>query len=733
MNDTLSGELRMRIILCELHFLYARNISADPVTHRDMKTNRKRKTVSDSDRKRAAFSCDRCKSRKQSCKRLNSANPIYDDKTACVPCVEAGVDCTTTMPRKKRKFFSMSETSRYQFKCMTAIVKSMFPDKDVSNTSDLVDIGRNLGIAMPELPEVEESDSEPLLNQEKPTSNSPSIDREENSQVFGLRGTSGILNALLGVKHTECVSTSNHTRALTLNCLSSSTSLEPLLKLVSPADANSYVDHFFSRMHQSYFIFNEVCFRRQHRALLSNSLEYLCKEDICCVYMVWILGRNGLRSANNDGRSTSLTDDVLNNFLNLIKLSLGENLLSPSLQSIRLLYVTALYFNSIEQRDAGWLLLSLASQQAIGLNLHKESHVKTFSEREQEDIRIVWWSLYKLLMSVNSSLGKNPDGCYKECDLDLPRLHDISDELFKEYYLKSVGLFKIMYRILKHRKKLYFNNQPLALENIERMMEVNSLLTSWWNSLSSRLKNYTVEPLHRFQVKLHLQYHYLYISLTLPYLVYITTKLKKYSLKNEGPLVNTICSGIVSAVEITKVIDFSAKKKFVSGPLNYDMFYGYNATMTLITALILISGKAKIDDASNINKTYLGKLLSENYEVDGHSILNAINVIRVVNMQNAGHVHGPMKSASDNIALLLEHFGLEKMLTKRFPSGDVKSPDFIVPPTLFGQDNKAILFQQDLKEGPKGFELFDFGFNDSPLFTEAFDHDLFDLQPFLEF
>ncbi|KAH8176775.1 fungal specific transcription factor domain-containing protein [Sarocladium implicatum] len=94
-------------------------------------------------RKRTAQSCDLCKARRCKCV------PSGEGKT-CVSCLDQGVECQYTAPRKQRFYGSLDDLSD-RYRCLEAIVKGAFPDDATETTSDLVQLGHRLGCAMPEL------------------------------------------------------------------------------------------------------------------------------------------------------------------------------------------------------------------------------------------------------------------------------------------------------------------------------------------------------------------------------------------------------------------------------------------------------------------------------------------------------------------------------------------------------------------------------------------------------
>lgn len=139
-------------------------------------------------RQRALFSCDRCKKRKRACKRYNeNGERVFDNHTPCEQCKASHVVCETKIIRKKRTFFSVSESSLLQLKSLTKIVKAMFPECDPDNFEDLKRIGKLLYVDLPETdPEISHDFKEDAIseNEEIPSTgiDSTSTNIEESSE-----------------------------------------------------------------------------------------------------------------------------------------------------------------------------------------------------------------------------------------------------------------------------------------------------------------------------------------------------------------------------------------------------------------------------------------------------------------------------------------------------------------------------------------------------------------------
>ena len=98
--------------------------------------------VPDTVRRRAQFSCDRCKLRRIRCVRLNKAD-------ACESCEESKSSCKSTIPRKARFSTSSDGLNNSRYQALDALVKGIFPDEDCDDIQTLFRLGLQNNIVMP--------------------------------------------------------------------------------------------------------------------------------------------------------------------------------------------------------------------------------------------------------------------------------------------------------------------------------------------------------------------------------------------------------------------------------------------------------------------------------------------------------------------------------------------------------------------------------------------------------
>lgn len=124
-------------------------------------------------RKRTAQSCDLCKTRRCKCV------PSGEGKT-CVSCLDQGVECQYTTPRKQRFYGSLDDLSD-RYRCLEAIIKGVYPNDATTTTDDLVQLGRRLGCDMPDLSSPPQKDIKIETLVREPESHFPAVATQSES------------------------------------------------------------------------------------------------------------------------------------------------------------------------------------------------------------------------------------------------------------------------------------------------------------------------------------------------------------------------------------------------------------------------------------------------------------------------------------------------------------------------------------------------------------------------
>ncbi|EKD17207.1 uncharacterized protein L3040_008850 [Drepanopeziza brunnea f. sp. 'multigermtubi'] len=95
-------------------------------------------------RRRALVSCDRCKKRRIRCLRSSAS----DANEPCQACLDVGVGCESTLPRKTRIYGSV-ETLSARYRVLDTLIRGLFPDRDTNSIETLNAIAEAHEIRLP--------------------------------------------------------------------------------------------------------------------------------------------------------------------------------------------------------------------------------------------------------------------------------------------------------------------------------------------------------------------------------------------------------------------------------------------------------------------------------------------------------------------------------------------------------------------------------------------------------
>ncbi|GME95998.1 unnamed protein product [Ambrosiozyma monospora] len=362
----------------------------------------------------------------------------------------------------------------------------------------------------------------------------------------------------------------------------------PLINLIPKDEADGYVKVFFEKVHPYYFIFNKDKFQERYK-IFWDEINKTDKQDdstsdststatplgissaeICCVYMVWILGSRFQEFSNSNKNSNanmkqsalnnaSLDSELIGRYIDIIKLSLSDIVLTPTIDGIRLLILFSVYLSSIKVRESGYCLMQLAAIQCKSLGLHRKFIVSKFTNERADEMKRILFSLAKSETTLCCSLGRASAIPWEEIDIDLPLLKDENDDLFKTYYFMSVKLTMIIFEILDYKKQT--QKEPLSLVSIEKALTFQKKLENFWERLPDNWKNYKSLPIRRYKPKLHIQYHYYFITLTLPMFLNIVST-QSSVVKKDDPIMPLLVNSIKSACQTAEIVTYTDSTGF---------------------------------------------------------------------------------------------------------------------------------------------------------------------------
>lgn len=606
----------------------------------------------------------------------------------------------TTVPRKKR-IVGVVKDANAHYRVLQSLVKGLFPAIDIQDMDKLKEIGQALDIGITTPTDA----NTPVVETEKntvskvdvqlpklPASLTPfygsdrlMMDKFGHTHFIGNFGTASLLNGLcdLIIKKSFNIN-ANSTRDIRDNSVQTITSEYkpiyqypihlynnninvkhfPLIDLVEREDADYYVNVYFENVHPYYFIFNYDKFMETYLTFwdelneIDKSPEYtstLTSAQICAIYLIWILG-NRFRQYSTTSKY-HMTNESISKLVDIIRLSLSDIVLTPSVDSIRLLSLFSVYLSSIKVRESGFCLMELACIQSKSLGLHKKLIVDKFNPEMADVMKRVMWSLAKTESFLCCSFGRSSAIQWDEIDIDLPELKEIGNTEQKIFYLQSIKLTRIIFDILDYKK--WSQKEPLSLRSIERALLLKKQLEIFFNDLPLDWQDYKSEQ--RFKSRLHTHYNYFFITLTLPMFLFIVNS-NNYIIKNDDPFLVLVVCGIRSSFKTADIIEYQNEKGMFNGTIYYDVFNCYNAIMVLLLTYILFKiSKDEVKPKIDLNN------LDNLYQININEILKAINKIRNSLIKNLNNIDGTMKRMSDVIETLLNDLGLIEILKSRFP------------------------------------------------------------------
>ncbi|SGZ53671.1 CIC11C00000002568 [Sungouiella intermedia] len=617
----------------------------------------KRRLVDPTKRKKASFSCDRCKVRKIACQRPNPSSP-------CAGCVKANYECSTTIKRKK-KIRGPIENIGLHYKCLHVLVMNLFPEIDVNNIDALINLGELQGIQMPsrfggtsekeakELRELsivittgrvsgsprsqdevelkedfsDEKSPVPLQNEVKVDDEEPDnkslvvspdqelcvphkdyiiIDLGGNSHCIGPLGAPGFMDLYLRIighkggvdllKWTmfqkiakgEMIISSSHDpiQQKDLNFLYSESF--PYYGAIGRRAAEYYVEVFFRHVHLRYLCFNETLFRETHdrfwAVVESGVKDKLSNQAICCIYMVWILGR----LYDPTDLTVTVDEATMQKYIHIIKLCLSDTLLTATLDGVRVLLLLSVYLDNSKKRETGYILVELAARQAVTLGINRKSLSScTEDEDKKEEMRRIWWTVFIMEVCFSTQMGRSSSIQIEDVNMDYPTCQGLDiPSCFPKAYVGQVELTKCLYDVLQYRKSLTRSCNILSVESIAKAVVLQKNLTQTFHSMDPTLLDLSdFEP---SKLVLHFRYNYYCLLLTLPFFLHVANTL---SVRMNESIVFLINQCARLSVDVARLIELTAQHELLNGTLFPDIFYAYHAVMGLVVFYLMLKDK----------------------------------------------------------------------------------------------------------------------------------------------
>lgn len=354
-------------------------------------------------RKRTETSCDKCKSRKQKCRK----EPGQD---ACRYCLQHNIECQTTQPRKKRLYGSV-ESLGNRLNLLESLVKGLLPEADVSNLEEMRQLGTSLGIAVPDSPTQDAAADRldtPDGEGEEPLSLLP--DQQGQVQYIGPASSFSFhlkLRALCGqaplpsfvlfgknAAHQQQSERGPEVHSVP-SVFDHSLSAD---RRHTPADdaatLETLIAAYFEHINPDFPVLYEASFREAYQAWLADP----SKADIawqCSFLCVLLLARRLARA------SVPEQQDKL--WWKRIQALLPVVIFTSSVTAVQALMLAAIHLHNTNHRDACWNLTGTAIRIAFAIGLHQNNASTSQAPLASELRKRLWWTLYALeQMQVSS-------------------------------------------------------------------------------------------------------------------------------------------------------------------------------------------------------------------------------------------------------------------------------------------------------------------------------------------
>ncbi|CAN9362486.1 unnamed protein product [Alternaria alternata] len=360
-------------------------------------------------RKRTETSCDKCKSRKQKCRK----EPGQD---ACRYCIVHNIECLTTQPRKKRLYGSV-EGLGTRLALLEALVKGLLPEADVSSTEALRQLATSHGIPLPDSAandahgdqddsgEGEGDDTVSLLPDQQGQVQfiGPGSSLSFHIKLRTLVGRGALREFVLFGKNAAQASspTGSDDQRNPSNPTAPSSATHGSVAVqgrhLNPGDRPNLevlIRAFFEHIHPDFPVLHEPSFREAYEAWLVNPRN-ADPAWLCSFTCVLLLARRVAR--------IPFPEDQERLWWQRTQTLLPVVIFTSSITAIQALLLAAIHLHNTNHRDACWNLTGTAVRiaYAIGLNQDKVNAGQTPLAREVR--KILWWTLYAFeTMQVSS-------------------------------------------------------------------------------------------------------------------------------------------------------------------------------------------------------------------------------------------------------------------------------------------------------------------------------------------
>ncbi|KAF2854863.1 hypothetical protein T440DRAFT_244878 [Plenodomus tracheiphilus IPT5] len=501
----------------------ASQASASPVAATSSNATHSRRVPLDK-RKRTETSCDKCKSRKQKCRK-------EPGQESCKYCTLHHIQCQTTQPRKKRLYGSV-EGLGTRIALLESLVKGLVPEADVSNVESLRQLAHSLGIPLPDT-HLGEANGE-AESSDKEGEDAMSLLPDQQGQVQYIGPASSLafhfkLRTLVGrgakreftlfgknAAEQELNRGGNDPHALSTPAATSNVREHlPIEHHNLPGTRSpgfeSLISAFFERINPDVPVLHEASFREAYEAWLVNH-DNFDPAWLCSFLCVLLLARRVAR--------VTFPEEQEKVWWRRVQTLLPVVIFTTSVTAVQALMLAAIHLHNTNHRDACWNLTGTAVRIAYAIGLHQDKASAGQTPVSRELRKQLWWTLYSLEQAQVTSYDRpgaieHPGpkiGCPNEKILGMASYYPLD---YRKWMNRLMGHMGSACRAPKTVKQ--HASEESYVGPLSPAAAVLRDLQRWMDSLPRHLRIETIDSsLQIFQRPLsllHAWYHYIVIVL----------------------------------------------------------------------------------------------------------------------------------------------------------------------------------------------------------------------------
>ncbi|KAG7915914.1 hypothetical protein KL927_003379 [Ogataea polymorpha] len=626
--------------------------------------------VESSLRKKASFSCDRCKQKKRRCVRQGDGNIVVslDVAQACTECIKSNSICHTSLINRKQyasrykcQLLGNSNISSDKTGPIESILlqtlKKLVPNIELESDADVIGLAKAVGV------NVDGIMQQKLATQSFLVDSLGHVDIQQEQIVKDDNGDPRLLGSLgTPAIHHNILELIQKPRNPEFRSQAASNMLESpqvslssnfsISGLIDKAGAVRYADIFFENVNN---VFICVC-RSEYEELVQKSWqgETLSLIQSFLVLLVWLLGKLFIIEKELD------TNDRLMSIYKAFRDHIvGQISVKCSIIGIRVLVLIAIVSESVEERNLACNLFKIAAVQATSVGIHRDVFHQEVP-RLQKEYSELWWTIFNNEVRLSNIMGRS-----SSIDLD-----DVTISAnFKSHQLtsnvcfyESSKLHQILYQFLKFKACNLQNSLILSSPDaIEKAVQLRQKLLTWRRSLPENLGdifNSKLGELSYPQIFLHLEYHYCYINVGVPFLLLILRAVnsgKTIQISKDDPILQLAVSSINCSKQLYNIVEYEFENKLFNGSVHTDLYILYHGVLVLTIASILL----KSDKCGNIVDT---ELLDRTFGISFDKLWEVLGKIRKLNDNLKAYCFGSAAMAWNLIDSLLQD--LESFLNR---------------------------------------------------------------------